>query len=103
MTVTFANSDFLLNFLPTFINYNYALRKNIPLPSMSSVFSFFVYLYQMDLWILILFYGVEPNNIIIYLVVYIAAFSSRYPTLGGLDLGDLRGIKETFHLVFTLY
>ena len=50
----------------------------------------------MDLWILFKL-ELEPNNVNIYFV-YTGTFSRRYSTLGDLDLGNLREIKETFCL-----
>lgn len=66
-------------------------------------FSLLMYLCKMDLWILILFYRLEPNTIPIYFVVYTAVFSNRHSTVGDLDLRELRGIQETFYPVFTPY
>ena len=57
----------------------------------------------MDLWILILFYGLEPNNIPIYFVGYTAVSFSSRSTVGDLGLRGLRGIQETFYPVLTLY
>ena len=51
----------------------------------------------MDLWILFNFYELEFNNINIYFV-YTDTFSRRYSTLGDLDLGNLRDVKESFCL-----
>ena len=51
----------------------------------------------MDLWILFKFYELEFKNVNIYFV-YTGTFSRRYSTLGDLDLGNLRDIKESFYL-----